>query len=424
MIKLVATRQLEPGMFVHDFNHEWRDPCCQDKDPNAFRGQKMLETEAQVMAIIAHGIQELYIDTERGRDVQDAPTAKEVEASLERQMMELGDDDDEYDDAPSQEVTFDQEINKASEIKHQARAIVGDVLGDVRLGKQVEVGAVKDVVRNMTESMFRNQDAMLSLSLLKQKDDYTFLHSVNVGVFLMSFCRGLGYSEEEVVDVGVGGLLHDVGKMRTPPNILNKPGRLTDEEFLIMKNHVVYSRKILEKSPGISEISMLVASQHHERYDGSGYPEALKGDQINLFGQMAAIVDVYDAITSDRCYHKGNPPYVALKRMLEWSKFHFNSELYQSFIQVVGIYPIGSLVRLKNNLLGVVTRPNKESLLHPVIKVVVDAKKKKKLVPKDVDLMSYKGKEAGDGFRILRHENPAQWGVDPVKFMPDPKLFK
>lgn len=419
MIKLIPVQKLVAGMFVHDFNHDWKDPCCQDKDPNAFRGSRLLRTDEAVVAVIAHGIQEVYIDSSRGKDVEEAPTAAQVQAMLEAQLQELVVDETELEQA----VPLEQELHQAAKVKDHARFLVGSILEDARLGKQVVLTPVKDAVRNMVDSMFRNPDALLSLSLIKKKDEYTFMHSVNVGVILMSFCRAMEMAEEDIIHVGVGGMLHDIGKMRTPEGILNKPGKLTDEEFAIMKQHVVYSRQILSETPGIAEISMHVAAQHHERYDGSGYPLGLQGDAINRFGQMAAIVDVYDAITSDRCYHKGNSPHLALKRMLEWSKFHFSPQLYQNFVQCVGIYPMGTLVRLENGLLAVVIRPNHESLLHPVIMVVVNSKTGQRLVPREVDLMAYQ-KDKQAGYVIKGHEDHAKWKINPVEFLTHAKLYE
>ena len=428
MIKKIPIEKLEPGMFVSNFNHDWQNPCCQDKDPNAFRGERFISTDSEVEAIIQHGIRELYIDSSRGKDVEGAKTAQQVHADLEAQMRQLDDDDDDYgkdEKKPSrsrEEKSFNDEIKQAGQVKNHARQLVGNVLVDSRMGKQVTLAPVRDAVTQMADSMFRNPDAILSLSLIKKRDEYTFMHSVNVGVFLMSFCRAMGMEEKEIISVGIGGMLHDIGKMHTPEAILNKAGKLTDEEFAIMKEHVTFSRKILEDTVGIEDVSIKVAAQHHERFDGSGYPEGLKGDSINFYGQMAAIVDVYDAITSDRCYHKGNPPHLALKRMLDWSKFHFNQELYQTFIQCVGIYPMGTVVLLKNGLLAVVIRPNQGSLLHPVVKVVMNGKTKQRVQPKEMDLLAFKDKPQS-GYNILRSEAADRWKINPAEFMAEPQLY-
>ena len=368
-IKKVPVNSLEVGMFVTDFNDQWQDPDDDGLSGDFARNPRTMNSDAEIQAVIKRGIKEVFIDVARGRDAE-GPTQAEIEADLQAQLMALDDDDEELAPEPVQETSFEEEQEKAASVKRQARKLVGNVLADARMGKQVAIGPVNDAVRGMADSMFRNPDAILSLSLIKNRDEYTFMHSVNVGVFLMSFCRSMGMDEEEIIQVGVGGMLHDIGKMRTPDAVLNKKGKLTDAEFQKMRDHVVFSRKILEETEGMQQNSIEVAAEHHERVDGSGYPRKLKGDEISLAGQMSAIVDVYDAITSDRCYHKGNPPTVALKRMMGWAKEHFNPELLQQFIHSVGIYPMGTLVRLENGLLGVVIKPNSESLLYPVVNLV------------------------------------------------------
>lgn len=416
VIKKIEAKDLKPGMFIHDFNCDWMDD-------NPFPKNLLLKNNRQIRQIIQKGVKAVYIDTKRGLDDANAPTEAEIQKELNAQMLELADDHlPPPSSTPHRTQAMEEELGRAHEVKKQARAMVGNVLEDARLGKQVAIGPVRGVVEGMVDSMFRNADAMLGLGQIKQKDEYTFMHSVNVGVFLMSFCRGTGVPEETIVDVGIGALLHDIGKMKTPLEVLNKKGRLTDDEFNIMRQHVEFSHILLEETPGISQAALQVAGQHHERFDGSGYPHKLKGKQISLFGQMAAIVDVYDAITSDRCYHKGMEPHVALQKMLEWSKHHFDLDLFQSFVRTVGIYPIGTLIRLENGLMGVVIQSNPESLLHPVINVIIDGNKKRKLTPTKVDLMEYRHKE--QGFKILRQEVPQKWGVDPKRFMPQPELFQ
>jgi HD-GYP domain-containing protein (c-di-GMP phosphodiesterase class II) len=215
--------------------------------------------------------------------------------------------------------------------------------------------------------------------------------------------------------VGIGGMLHDIGKMKVPDEILNKPGKLTDEEFDIMRSHVVHSRDILSDTPGIAQASLDVAAQHHERFDGSGYPLKLKGSEMSIYGQMASIVDVYDAITSDRCYHKGMEPTVALRKMFEWSKFHFNPELVHTFVRSIGIYPVGTLVMLESGRIGIVIEQREASLAQPLVRVVFNAKKDYYIKPEDVDLSKPLGRGGAD--KIVSHESPAKWGIDPHKFM-------
>ncbi|MBF0589579.1 MAG: HD-GYP domain-containing protein [Magnetococcales bacterium] len=335
---------------------------------------------------------------------------------FQAQLIDLG-------EAPSQtelhcRVSMSDEMERAVEVKHRTRELVGNMMEDVRLGKPISVGPVREVAQELTESMFRNKDAILSLSLLKEKDEYTYMHSVNVGVFLISFCNTLGVDPATTIEAGIGGILHDIGKMRTSPEVLNKEGKLTDEEFNEMRMHVTHGYNILKGSDEIPEIAKNICYEHHERWDGSGYPRGLKGDEISRFGLMAAIVDVYDAITSDRCYHKGMNPHVALQKMTEWSAYHFNKELFFQFVQCVGIYPTGSLVRLKNDLIGVVMHNHPKSLLHPVVNIIIDAKKRTKLKPRQVDLMAMQKQDPD--YVIAEHELPKKWGVNPRMFVTQP----
>jgi putative nucleotidyltransferase with HDIG domain len=247
-----------------------RHPC-----PNAFTGTRFIRTDEEVQSVIDHGIHSLYIDSARGKDAEKAQSAQEVMAALEAQMLELADDEERL--SLQQPVLFHEELKQASLAKSHARKIVSNVLEDARMGKQVILAPVRSAVRQMAESLFRNPNAVLSLSLIKKKDEYTFMHSVNVGIFLMSFCRAMEFDDEKVISIGVGGMLHDIGKMRTPEAILNKKGKLTPQEFDIIKRHVIFSQKILQETPGIDEVSIRVAAQHHERFDGTGYPLGLKG---------------------------------------------------------------------------------------------------------------------------------------------------
>ncbi len=406
MIKRIGVEQLRVGMFVHDLNCGWLD--------HPFARNRFTVKQPEVIAKIRElGIRELYIDTEKGVDVaQDAPAKsqsevnRELQAELDR-MAATG-------PAQQQRTHMREERVYAERIQKEASSIITDVMKDVRLGKQVEVERVEPVVEQMVNSIFRNQDALLSLGRIRQMDQYTFEHSVSVGVLLISFAKSMGLERDVIQQIGVGALLHDIGKIKVPDAVLNKPGRLTDEEFAIMKKHVVFSREILAETPGISPAALAVAAEHHERFDGTGYPRGLKADEITPYGQMAAVVDVYDAITADRCYHKGEPPTSVLKKLLEWSKFHFNPELVQRFVHTVGIYPVGTLVRLESRRLAVVIEPGEKGLLYPVVRVVYDAEKRAFLTPRTLDLSN---PPAGGEDPIVGYEDAEKWRIRPEVFM-------
>ena len=211
-------------------------------------------------------------------------------------------------------------------------------------------------------------------------------------------------------EIAIGALLHDVGKARVPDEILNKPGKLTDAEFDRMKSHVVQSKIILQATPGISPIALDVAAQHHERFDGSGYPNKLAGQGISLYGRMGAIVDVYDAITSDRVYHKGMAPTEALRKLLDWSANHFEPRLVKAFIRSVGIYPTGALVRLESKRLAVVQAQHADNPMQPTVKVIFHTAGHY-LRPEDVDL-----RRSQD--RIVGHEDFAAWNIGALRWLP------
>lgn len=404
MIKKIRADQLKPGIFVHDLNCGWMDhPFMR----NSFK----VENEAQVRTILKQGIRELYIDTSKGSDVKDGIDEADVKAEIEKEIVSLA-----TPEAKTiQGAPLSEEISRAKRVHVEANQIIQNVMRDVRLGKQVEVEQVEPVVEKITSSILRNNNALLSLSKIKNKDDYTFQHSVSVCALLVSFSRAINMDHGTIQQAGIGGLLHDIGKMQVRNEVLNKPGKLTDPEFAHMKSHVVHSREILSRTPNISQIAVEVAGQHHERFDGTGYPDGLKGDQIALFGQMAAIVDVYDAITSDRVYHKGMQATDALRKIFEWSKFHFNHQLAQSFARAIGIYPVGTLVLLESGLLGVVMEQREKSLLQPLVRAIYDAKRNYYITPKEIDLSRPLGQGGGD--RIVSHELPEKWKIDPQKFL-------
>jgi putative nucleotidyltransferase with HDIG domain len=293
-----------------------------------------------------------------------------------------------------------------------AQERVRDILLDARMGRQVELQKVEPVVERILQSVLRNPGALTSLGRVKQKDNYTFQHSVNVGVLLVNFCQHLGMDAAIIRDAAVGGLLHDIGKMKTPDTILNKPGKLSDQEFLVMRGHVTSGVEILRDVAGLSAVALEIVAQHHEHVDGGGYPIGLKGDAISQLGQMAAIVDVYDALTSIRIYHEAMEPTQALRKLFEWSKFHFNPDLVQRFIQCIGIYPVGTLVRLESGLIGLVVEESAHNLLRPTVRIVYDSRRDVRVTPRDLDLAAPHVTD-----QIVSHESASRWKIDPADYV-------
>ena len=403
MLKKINIKQLKPGMFIHDLSCNWMDHPF-------MRNRFVISTDAEIRKIIDAGIHEMVIDTEKGLDVQDAPTLQEANKALESEILKMAS----RTAAPQPRVSVAAELARAKKVKDQAHQLVRTVMHDARLGKAIELDQVEPVVQDITESILRNPGALVGMLRIKNKDDYTFLHSVSVCTLLVAFCRSTGIDGELTHQAGLGGLLHDTGKALVPDAVLNKPGRLTDEEFEIIRKHPSDGYDILRKSPEVGDIPLDITLHHHERFDGSGYPHKLPGEQISQMAQMAAIVDVYDAITADRCYHKGMSAAEALRKIYEWSKFHFNPQLVQSFMRCVGIYPVGTLVLLESGRLGVVTEPHETNLLAPKVNVFFSTKSNTYIKPIEVDLSKPLGMGGGD--KIVSHESPEKWRVEPMKF--------
>ncbi|MBM5574815.1 HD-GYP domain-containing protein [Deefgea sp. CFH1-16] len=403
MIKKIPAEYIKPGMYIHDLNVDWMNHPF-------VRNRFVIQTDEEIAKITATGVREIYIDTALGLDMSDAPTIEEVNAELDADLLRIA-------EAPPMiiKVSYEEEIGRANKIHQQATNAVKTVMRDVRMGQAIQMDDVANVVGDITESVLRNSGALVGLLAIKNKDEYTFLHSVSVCTLMVTFAQSLGMDRNLIRLAGIGGLLHDTGKMKVPNEILNKPGRLTEAEFAIMRSHPEEGWSILRQIDGMEAIPLEITLHHHERMDGTGYPHKLPGNEISQMAQMAAVVDVYDAITSDRCYHVGMPATEGLRKLWEWSKFHFNPELVQAFMRTVGIYPVGSLVRLESGRLGIVIEQNEGSLLQPKLKVIFSAKSNTYITPIIVDLARPMGKGGAD--KIVGHEDPAKWQINIARFL-------
>jgi len=404
MIKKIKVEQLKPGVFVHDFNCGWlHHPFLTDRTK--------LKTDKQIQKVVGYGIRDLYIDTDKGVDIDDAPTQREADHEIQSEFDQLN----APAMGPSDSSGFKAELIRAKQLIAEAKLTTQKLMQDVRLGKRMELNQVERTVDKMTDSILRNKDALVSLLRIKEVDEYTYVHSISVSALCISFAQGLDFEAAQIKQIGIGGLLHDIGKMKVPLDILNKPGPLSEKEFQIMKRHVKDGESTLQQYPNLDQSCTCVTSHHHERLDGTGYPEGLKGEQISLFGQIAAIVDIYDALSSERCYKNAMPPTEALKKLYEWSQSYLNRELVEKFVAHLGIYPIGSLVRLENSLLAVVVDHGAKNLLHPVVRAVYDVKKTLRLEPFDIVLDGQIN--AGNPYGIVGCESPEKWQIKPIDYL-------
>jgi putative nucleotidyltransferase with HDIG domain len=406
MIKKISVNQLKPGMYVSDFNAGWL------RHPFAFNSM-LIDSAATIAHVKAAGIRELYIDSGKGLDVgTDAPTAAEAARETAAEMIRVAAVSHPQNEPRS---TRAEEMSKARSTFNEATRVTRQLLEDIRLGRQVELAATEPTVEKIVASVLRNSSAMMTMRRLKSMDDSTFVHSIGVSAMLAGVAKSAGMETSAIRDIALGGLLHDLGKMRVASAVLNKPAKLTAEEFLHMKSHVVLGADLVRQLPGIPALAMEPVEQHHERFDGTGYPHGLKAEQISPVGRMAAIVDVYDAITTQRSYRKSLSPAAAVQKIFEWSKFHFDPLMVQVFLKSVGIYPVGSLVRLESGRLGVVIEQSESHLLMPVVRVMYDGKRQHYLTPEDVNLSRPMGSGGGD--QIVGYELPEKYGIDITQFL-------
>jgi putative nucleotidyltransferase with HDIG domain len=300
---------------------------------------------------------------------------------------------------------FEEELENARRIQTKAATVVTSMFNEVRMGNALQTENAIPLANEIYLSVVRNPSALISLTRLKTKDDYTYMHSVAVCALMIALGRKMGVDEDTVKSLGMAGLLHDVGKMVIPDLILNKSGKLTEEEFGLIKSHPERGWEMLKESEDVDDIARDVCLHHHERVDGTGYPEKLTGDNLSLFAKMGAVCDVYDAITSNRSYKDGWSPAESIRKMASWKNGHFDEKVFNAFVSTVGIYPAGTLIKLSSGRLGVVTDQSNQGLLKPIVKVFYSTTTMSNIPPKILNL-------AKSSETITSLEDPATWNID------------
>ncbi|APZ43832.1 HD-GYP domain-containing protein [Acidihalobacter ferrooxydans] len=309
---------------------------------------------------------------------------------------------------------FRENLKVAARRQNHARRYLQSTFNDVRLGASVNTIEAQAIVAGLVESITTNVNAALWLTNLKDRDEYTLVHSMNVCVLSIAFARHLGFGDEELHVIGLGALLHDLGKIKTPDDVLNKPGRLTGDEFAIMKRHPVDGYELLADTGDLPRASLQIVRHHHERIDGSGYPDGWGGEGIPLPVLLTSVVDVYDAVTSDRCYHVGRSPHEGLKLLYDIAPNNFGRELIEEFIRCVGIYPIGSLVELTDGSLGIVLSADPDHRLKPLVRIVRQPSGEPCADCARINLAELAGHNSGHwrDWGIRRVLNPTDYDID------------
>ena len=401
MLKRIPTQQVRLGMFLQSMEGSWLSHPF-------WKTKFVLREQSEVDALRKSGVVAVWIDDEKGLDVEDAEPLgmpQMPDPPQEPQPRAAPAPAPEPAPAPAGvRASLHDEMGRAAQIVSRSRAAVINLFGEARLGKAIDAEQCLPLVEEVANSVSRNPSALISLARLKTKDDYTYMHSVAVCALMVSLARQLGLGEAQMREAGLAGLLHDVGKMAMPIDVLNKPGQLTDEEFAVMRSHPVRGYEMLMEGEAVPAAALDVCLHHHEKMDGSGYPKKLKGEQISLLSRMGAVCDVYDAITSTRPYKNAWDPAGSIQRMAQWTG-HFDPAVFQAFVKSVGIYPVGTLVKLHSGRLAVVIEQSPVRLTAPLVRVFFSTKSQ---LPIPTELINLDLPSATD--RIVSRENPADWG--------------
>ncbi|MDO8812303.1 MAG: HD-GYP domain-containing protein [Gallionella sp.] len=391
--ELITIQRLVPGMYIDEIKCGLRERMRIGETRNF-----IIESQNEIALIAKLGIKNLYIDPEKGLNVYEGPDEDEL-AQLENETFR-------------EPRSLEEELHDARIILSKASATLKNSIDEIRSGGKIKMEPVRLLLEEIYSSVSENKDAIVTVCRKKKKDGYVLEHSVSHCALMMAFGRTMGMAKDELLDVGLGGLFHDIGTIRIPDAILSKPGKLTSEELDVVKKHPSWGGEVMINSGTFPEKAISIAMEHHERYDGTGYPYQLKGNDISIVGQMASIADVYDASISIRPYGAAEDPCQVIKNLFQGAGKLFHMDMVQQFIKTVGIYPVGTLARLESDKLGIVIKQNK-NLTQPVVRIVYDLKNNSYLPPKDIDL-SHVG---GRGDKVVAAESPEKWKIFPGRFM-------
>jgi HD-GYP domain-containing protein (c-di-GMP phosphodiesterase class II) len=397
MLRRIKPGEVELGMFIHGFDGSWFD--------HPFWRKKFLLTEGQDLEKIRQSkVSAVIVDQARGAAPVPSmpavttpvtrPQARPLPAPIATRYVPPG-------SAPVK-TSFRQETRKAAKIVEKSKKKVGAMFESARLGHAVKLPEVLPLIDEIRESVQRNNQALASLVRLKNKDEYTYMHSVAVCTLMINFACKLDLDDATIRSMGVAGLLHDLGKMAVPQGILDKADRLTDDEMQTIRSHPERGHALIGDNADIPDIARDVCLHHHEKIDGTGYPFGLQGEEISLAARMGAICDVYDAVTSNRPYKDPWTPCVALGRMIQWQG-HFDARLMQVFINSMGLYPAGGLVRLNDHRLALVVDHGLDDPSGVRVLPFYCTSRLQEIAPKELTIVPDRG------VQILGTERPEFW---------------
>ena len=403
MIRKITIDQLLPDMYVVDLHKRWFDHSL-------WQSKFKVRDDAHVSKIREEGISEISIDTARGIDLPPTPIARINQIDLKLKSLA------EIRAATPRTVSLGEERRRANRLLVDAGNTVSGLMLSARAGNNVDAAYLEPIVSKMIASVIRNPDALVPLARLKRLDAYATQHAVATAALIIAFGRHQGMPEPEIEKLALGTMVKDIGHAALDARLTAKQGMLSKDEFSIVQSHVEEGLAVLDATTRLSETSVAVVLEHHERYNGCGYPYRMIGDEISVAGRMAAIVDTYDAMTSDRPYRAAMSPSQTLRQLYDEAGFQYDPALVSAFIKTIGIYPVGTLVLLESGHLAVVEQLNADNMLTPTVRVIYHTGRQQYVTtPVDVDLARKVGNHYG---QIVRAETFERWGISPLRWQP------
>ena len=396
---MVEIKDLRKGMYISELDRPWLET------PFLFQGFRI--TNVQEIEQLGDSCKYVYVDPEKSV----VPIPKSSAAAVSQPPKPSQPEIKRQQFAIPYQVEFEHEFPKAKQIYQHATQKMDKIFNETRSGNSLNAHEIKSTVVSIADSVIRNPDALMLLSALESKDEQAVTHSINVCTLSLIFGRYIGLEKKPLYELGTGALLHDIGETKVPDEILHKSDKRSPEELEIMKKHTRHGVELLMKASGLPQSAIEVARDHHERMNGSGYPQKLLGDQLSLFTKIVSIADVYDSVTSGL---HGKPSITcteALKNMYVWREELFDSLLVEQFIQCLGIYPIGSTVELSTGEIGIVISTNPGRRLLPRVMLVRDQDKKPYEPPKIINLEQF-CKDGNCKFEIRRVVKADAFSID------------
>jgi len=406
MIRKLAIRQLQPGMYVVSLHRPWLGHSF-------WRHRFKIGNAEQIVRLVEEGVTEVSIDTERGIDLPAEDSSLPVPGSGLRDHRSVRHPGGLAGKPAS--VSLGEERRRAIRLIGETSVVVADLMEAARAGRHVDAARLEPVVGKILASVLRNRDALAPLARLKHGDAYAIEHAIATTALMIALGHQQGLPEAELEKLALGTLVKDIGESASAAQLSARPGSLSPEEYAVIQSHVEEGLAVLRATASLPETAVAVVLEHHERYNGGGYPCHMSGDGISAAGRMASIVDSYDAMTSDRPYRAAISPYTALGMLYNQGGNLFDPELVAAFIHTVGIYPVGTLVRLESSHLAVVDEVHRDNLLHPVVRVIYHAARRQYVAPAIVDLSRAVGNHYG---QIVQAEDYERWGLSPLRWQP------